>query len=146
MPPLTFHDVTVSYRDWLVDLARREAHDCGRLRGVLSERTQCVVEATRSWSPERRQTLLVALTKACKLGVEPLPPTPEELDELRKWSWSPSERSAAHVLAGLRVGVARGEFRLDRRKLRSTVRRVLGAALGRAHPGSGEMCFVSKLE
>jgi hypothetical protein len=90
--------------------------------------------------------MLVALTKACQFGIEPLPPSLDELKELRKWSWSPSERQVAHMLAALRVGIANGTFRVDKRSLRGTLQRVLGASLGRAYGSSGEMCFVSKLE
>jgi hypothetical protein len=146
MASLIRHDVSVAYRDWLIELARREAKDCDRLRGVLAERPQCVFVATRTWPSERREALLVALAKTAQLGVEPALPTPGELEEWKRWSWSPSDREAARVLAGLRAGMVTGAFRLDRRKLRATVERALVAALGKPHARSSVLCFVSRLE
>ena len=143
---LLMREMIGSYREWLLELAGREAEDCRRLRGVLSERPQVFAEATRAWQPARRRALLLALTKTCKLGIDPLPPTAEELNELGKWSWSPSERNVAHMRAALLVGISRGEFRVNRRELRKVLRRVLGAALGPPSKRPGEMCFVSKLD
>lgn len=146
MTLLSPYGVIPAYRAWLLELADREAEDCWRLRGVLSERPQVFAMATASWSPDRRRPLLRALALSCKLGVDPPAPTPQELAEFKKWSWSPSDRNVAHMRAALIVGISRGDFRPDRRKLRAELRRIVGKALGPPAKRPGEMCFVSKFD
>lgn len=138
-------DVARAYRAWLLQLVPSEASEgCPRIGGLLSDHAQCFVHETKGWPASRREALLAALTKRANLGVDAEPLADAEAKELHRWSWTPSSRDAAHLLADLRVKRAQGAFRIDKKRLASVVKKEVSAALGKVHSVGGVLRWANR--